>query len=99
MKGKHTKILSQNINLRLTRHDFHKIAQEAEDKGIGKADVLRLAWREYLHQKEVNLLLSGLEKRLTRKTFEIVSIIAGLDESERLNALQMFRKRVNQEYK
>ncbi|GGY61536.1 hypothetical protein GCM10011613_01170 [Cellvibrio zantedeschiae] len=96
MKHQNNDLLNQNINLRLTSYDFNLIAAEAEERGMGKADVLRAAWREHLNQREISSLLAGLEQRLTKKIFEILTAVAGLDDGERLLAIKKYKTRMNE---
>jgi hypothetical protein len=97
MKQKNKETLKENINLRLTSYDFNLIAAEAEEKGMGKADVLRAAWQEHLNQKELSFLFAGLEHRLAKTVFEMVAAVAELDDNERLVAFKKYKNRMKDE--
>lgn len=89
--------LTKVISLRLTKRDFNLISAEAEEKSIGNADVIRGAWLEHLDQQDLSIMLAGLEQRLTKKLFEIVTAVAGLDDSERLLALKKYKTKMKEE--
>ena len=98
MKQKNSKSsLTKVISLRITNHDFNLIAAEAEEKNIGNADVIRSAWHEHLNQQDLSTTIIALEHRLTKKVFEMVTAVAGLDDNERLLALKKYRSKMKGE--
>jgi hypothetical protein len=97
MKQKNSDHLTEVITLRFTNHDNQLIVKEAESQNIGRAEMIRKAWRDYLLQQSLTSKLNRLEQRLTKRTFEIVSAVAGIDEQERLIAMKKFKERLRKE--
>lgn len=90
-------IRSEVVSIRFPAGDFINITKEAEEKNTSIAEVMRGAWREHLLQRDIHDSLAVLEQRLIRKTFEIVSVVAGVDDQERLLAWKKFKVRMKQE--
>ena len=93
-KKNKTEVLTKVVSLRISAHDFHQIVAESEERSMTIPDVLRGAWREHREQKNIDTALSKMEQKLTKRMFEIVSAIAGLDENERLLALKKYKARL-----
>lgn len=86
--------LTKVLSLRVSTYDHHLMAAESEELGMGIPDVIRGAWREHLQQRDIDTALSKMEQRLTKRMFEIVVAVAGLDENERLLTLKKYRARL-----
>ncbi|ENM5766342.1 hypothetical protein V4V57_002038 [Vibrio mimicus] len=85
-------IAQHAVTTRLTVGDYSALRAEAEAKGSNPAQVLRLAWSLYLENRTIENRLDRLESRMTRRTFEIVSVVAGLSQAERQEALSQVKK-------
>ncbi|HGF3677448.1 TPA: hypothetical protein ACF4EV_002165 [Vibrio parahaemolyticus] len=80
------------VTTRLTVGDYAALQAEAESKGSNPAQILRLAWSQYLQNRTIENRLDRLESRMTRRVFEIVSVVAGLSQVERKEALAEVKK-------
>lgn len=95
MKELERELLSRNINLRLSSRDYLAVCAEAERLNVGNADVLRLAWTDYLAHKELLELFVSLEARMERKIFEMLVAVAGLSPEERSSAYQVYKQKIS----
>ncbi|MCZ5880132.1 hypothetical protein O4N73_20575 [Vibrio parahaemolyticus] len=80
------------VTTRLTVGDYAALRAEAETRGSNPAQVLRLAWGQYMENQRIESRLELLESRITRRTFEIVSVVAGLSPTERKEAISQVKK-------
>ncbi|MFT4803559.1 MAG: hypothetical protein ACI9YE_000753 [Psychroserpens sp.] len=78
----------QAVTTRFTLGDYMNLLAEVERTGSNPSQMLRKAWHVYMEQQSIEVRLAQLESRLTRRTFEIVSAVAGLSETEKKEALQ-----------
>ena len=92
MAKKKNNIAQHAVTTRLTVGDYAALRAEAEARGSNPAQVLRLAWSLYLENKSIESRIDRLENRMTRRTFEIVSVVAGLSQVERQEALSQVKK-------
>ncbi len=92
MTKKKKTITQHAVTTRLTVGDYAALLAEAEVRGSNPAQVLRLAWSLYLENKSIESRIELLENRMTRRTFEIVSVVAGLSETERQDALSQVKR-------
>lgn len=91
--------MSQNatkpVTVRLSMRDFHILARDAERNNTSIAEMMRIAWASYQQQENINDQLRELEQRMTKRTFEIVVAVAGLDEQERTQAMNKFKRQLS----
>ncbi|EHR7289761.1 hypothetical protein VPH80_002030 [Vibrio parahaemolyticus] len=92
MAKNNNNIAQRAVTTRLTIGDYVALQAEAEAKGSNPAQVLRMAWSQYLQNSALESRLDKLENRMTRRTFEIVSVVAGLSPMERKEALNQIKK-------
>ncbi|MDC5837946.1 hypothetical protein OPW33_01215 [Vibrio europaeus] len=92
MAKKNNNIAQHAVTTRLTVGDYAALRAEAEARGSNPSQVLRLAWSLYLENKSIESRIDRLESRMTRRTFEIVSVVAGLSQVERQEALSQVKK-------
>lgn len=70
------------VTSRFSLSDYMALLAEAERTGSNPSQLLRQAWQVYQEQQQLDERLTQFESRLTRRTFEIVSAVAGLTETE-----------------
>ena len=86
----------QPITTRLSISDRAALLAEAERRGTTAADMLRISWTAYQEQQKLDERIRSLETRLKRQMFEIVCAVGGLTPSERNEALQDVRRRLQE---
>jgi hypothetical protein len=64
-----------------------KIQEHADRHGLTQTEVIRNSTTKHLMQPSLEHLIKQLEKRLLQKLFEINSVIVGLNESQREQAI------------
>lgn len=80
----------KTITLRVTRHQYNRVSQAAEDKNMNNSAFIRSIVDDKLNQQDTNEKIDFLERRLEKRIFEMVSAIAGLDENQRLQAKKKY---------
>lgn len=78
----------KQISVRLSSRDHENLSREAEQKGSTIAEVARLRIQQAEKDLELKDLVNSLLKHLTKSSFIITSVIAGLDSSEKQDALK-----------
>ncbi|WP_448214314.1 hypothetical protein [Colwellia sp. MEBiC06753] len=82
------KATTEAVTTRLSTAARAALLQEAEKQGSNPSRTLANAWDYYREQQSIESRLAKLEATLTRRMFEIVSAVAGLDAEQRAQAMQ-----------
>jgi len=77
----------RQVTTRLSLSEYSAMSIKAEANGTTVAGVLRQAWSQYQEESRLKEDLRRLEKRLTKKMFEVCSATLGLNEDERKAAM------------
>lgn len=86
---------TQQISVRLPAKDHQRLVLEAERQGATVAEIARQRIQIAEKQIELRDLISSLLNRITKNTFAITSIIAGLDPDE----TEVAREKIEQQLK
>jgi VIT1/CCC1 family predicted Fe2+/Mn2+ transporter len=84
------------VTSRFSLSDYMALLAEAERTGSNPSQLLRQAWQVYQEQQQLDERLTQFESRLTRRTFEIVSAVAGLTETERKQAQAQVKQQLRE---
>ena len=84
------------VTSRFSLSDYMALLAEAERTGSNPSQLLRQAWQVYQEQQQLDERLTQFESRLTRRTFEIVSAVAGLTETERKQAQAQVKQQIRE---
>jgi len=83
-----TKATTKTVTARLPIADNAALTAEAERQGSNRSRILCKALNHYLDHQSIESRLAQLESRLTRRMFEVVSAVAGLDAEQRAQAMR-----------
>lgn len=83
-----SKATTQAVTTRLTTAARAALLEEAAKQGSTPSRLLAHAWDNCREQQSIESRLAKLEATLTRRMFEIVSAVAGLDAQQRAQAMQ-----------
>ena len=89
----------KTITLRVTRHQYNRVTQAAEEKNMNNSAFIRSVVDDRLTQQDTNKKIDLLERRLEKRIFEMVASIAGLDEHQRLQAKKQYLSNLKSEAK
>ncbi|MCG7813035.1 hypothetical protein MI353_09720 [Alteromonas sp. MCA-1] len=82
------KAATEAVTTRLTAAARAALLQEAEKQGSNPSRILAHSWDHYCQQQSIESRLAKLEATLTRRMFEIVCAVAGLDAEQRAQAMR-----------
>lgn len=84
----------RSITFRTSNHHYNRFIQAAEDNNMTLSAFIRYLSENHLALEDMNIKIDRLEKRLERRIFEMLSVIAGLDEQEHLKAKKTYLSKV-----
>jgi hypothetical protein len=76
------------LSVRFSLYDYQILLRDAEQNNVTIAEMIRISWRNYKHQEDINMKLRELEQRLNKRNFQIVAAVANLDDQERRIAIK-----------
>jgi hypothetical protein len=79
-------LVGKSYGVRFPADVQQKIQEHADRHGLTQTEVIRNSTTKQLMQPSVEYLIKELEKRLLKKTFEINSVVVGLNETQREQA-------------
>jgi hypothetical protein len=82
------------VTARFPLSDFAELSTEAEMQGTTIADMLRISWRSYCDQRQLDQVLFHMEARFVKVMFETCSAVAGLSDVERQEAQSELKERM-----
>lgn len=85
------------VTVRFPMSDYLEMVSEAETKNTTTADVIRQVWAGHQKQKSLAALLTQLELRLLRRTFDICAATVGLSVDERGQAARQVNQSLGKE--
>jgi len=90
--------ITKPLTVRFSLHDYQILLRDAEENNVTIAEMMRIAWRSYKQQEDINMTLRELEQRLIKKNFEVVAAVANLDDQERRIARKKINNNLREEY-
>lgn len=80
-------LVGKSYGVRFPADVQQKIQEHADRNGLTKTEVIRNSTTKQLMQPSLEYLIRQLEKRLLQKSFAINSVIVGLTEEQREQAI------------
>ena len=80
------------VTVRFSAADYQILVREAETNNVSVAEMLRKAWADHREKNNFQTSFELMERRITKKTFEIVSAIANLSDQQRIAAYKKFHE-------
>jgi hypothetical protein len=87
---------TEAVTTRLTAAARAALLEEAVKQGSNPSRILAHSWDHYREQQSIESRLAKLEATLTRRMFEIVSAVAGLDAEQRAQAMQEAKQKLKE---
>jgi len=91
---KYKSLTQKAITARFSISEYQKIEELAEQNGSNLAEVIREAWRSYKKKDDISRELESLKANMLKQMFEVCSVVAGLSEDERKEAISELKERL-----
>jgi hypothetical protein len=86
------------VTVRFSAADYQILVQDAEGNNVSVAEMLRKAWADHKEKNSFQASFELMERRISKKTFEIVCAIANLSDQQRISAYKEFQENLRGDF-